>query len=1028
MRMRRILELALRLRPAHVGGDGDGDFDAMCLDDASAQVVAALIVRHRFSYAQVLSFVKTEAKSTLNSQDLYTRTLAAMADDMKNNNPPTGVEFKPEPCIPASRPVFPGCEAAAALLKPAGAIAVADESALAKGGGSLRRLRSWFGPDDDVAGSHDDLYKVRRKIVMSDLPIWSRQDLIKQTVAANKVTLLQGETGSGKTTQVAAYILEMVEALKSEAAYPAPRGASGPPCRIICTQPRRIAAITVAKRVAEELGEVVGEGVVGYKVRGVSVCGPKCKILFCTTGVLLRRLSQEGQNDMFSPKTVTHLIVDEVHERNCETDFMLTFVRQVVQQREHLRVVLMSATMDAECFLRYFSIGASQPPLLKVEGRCFPTHEVFLDTINSRFGRDGMSKGMSPDELRQAPPKSASENDGIDYELIAEILKEIDSSDEGAWQFVSEAEKGEHHVANPKTGAVLIFLPGTGEISQMVATIEEAGMPEHWWVLQLHGALGAEEQQDAFKTVFPAGKTLKIIACTNVAETSVTVPDVTVVIDSCRERRTGIDKFSNTPQLKEQWCALDSLKQRRGRAGRVQPGVCIRLLTQSRLESLEGKTLPEMQRVPLENIYLQLCSIGIGNHNEFFAKTPDPPEETAVKLARAALRDLGALDDRAADGLTPLGRHLAALPCHPRLGKILVLGCLFGVPGAVLSICAAMSGRSPMMTTQDTQKRSAWQTERAKLLQEVGCKSDHCAWAVLMQLWSSEGVVRRDLCKRYGLSYERMSAAFFERRHLCESLVQAGFINKDFLKEERERLQDLDQPDVEPPDWTVVCAVIAGGLFPNVLQVERSSPKFSGPSTAGEKNKWMRYSILQTHLNDSGAVSYPKACNMHPNSLCFGQDHYKCPLLAFYTIQQTTKLYVYDATEVSPWAILLFGSPPVWNEASRRLEVGGWAHFACARGDLVLPLINSAREALMAVLTRKIKDRDSPFDPAAAPELQACVALLRSAGLGFEVVPQEPPSWPFLEQLREEGAEQIAETARERAMEARMLAPGGRAV
>merc|ERR1712050_830123 len=210
--------------------------------------------------------------------------------------------------------------------------------------------------------------------------------------------------------------------------------------------------------------------------------------------------------------------------------------------------------------------------------------------------------------------------------------------------------------------------------------------------------------------------------------------------------------------------------------------------------------------------------MGISDRPKFFTLTPDPPEDSAVKFAHAALRDLGCLDDSSTDGLTALGRHLAALPCHPRLGKILLLGCVLNVPGPVLSICGAMSGRSPLRTTQDTQKRNAWQSERQKLLRELGHKSDHCVWAVLMELWMSEGVVRRDLCNAYGLSYERMSAAWFERRHLCESLTQAGFLPADFAQHEKEE-------ESAAPDWTAVRASISGGLFPNVVRVEKTAPK-----------------------------------------------------------------------------------------------------------------------------------------------------------------------------------------------------------
>jgi ATP-dependent RNA helicase DHX57 len=193
--------------------------------------------------------------------------------------------------------------------------------------------------------------------------------------------------------------------------------------------------------------------------------------------VLLGRLANEGQIGMFSEKSVTHLIVDEVRERSCETDFMLTFLRQVIEQRPKLRVVLMSATMDAECFLKYFSIATASmtpmaPPLLVVTGRCFPTEEIFLDAIQAQLGHRGTVLGMSPDEIKRDAPRSLSESDGIDYDLICEILTEIDSSPEGAWRFVpGHVGKGGPKIV--QEGAVLIFMPGAGEIAQMIATLED---------------------------------------------------------------------------------------------------------------------------------------------------------------------------------------------------------------------------------------------------------------------------------------------------------------------------------------------------------------------------------------------------------------------------------------------------------------------------------------------------------------------------------------------------------------------------
>jgi len=320
-----------------------------------------------------------------------------------------------------------------------------------------------------------------------------------------------------------------------------------------------------------------------------------------------------------------------------------------------------------------------------------------------------------------------------------------------------------------------------------------------------------------------------------------------------------------------------------------------------------------------------------------------------------------------------------------------------------------MSGRSPLRTTQDTAKRNAWQAERQKLLKELGHKSDHCVWAVLMQLWTSEGVVRRDLCNTYGLSYERMSAAFFERRHLCEALQQAGFLPEGFLRTEHEEEEAI------VPDWTIVRAAISGGLFPNVVRVEKTTPKNpSASADQGERNKWMRYSFLQRQINcGETATGYPKSCNMHPNSICFGQDHYDCPLLVFYTIQQTTKLYVYDVSEVTPWALLLFGSQPEWNENAHTVEVGGWARFHCTHKEPIWSLIDAARKAVQSILTRKVNDY--AYNPASSPELAACVELIRTWGLGFHRLGDEP-TWPFLEEFRVEGEKKALDEAENQAL------------
>lgn len=408
------------------------------------------------------------------------------------------------------------------------------------------------------------------------------------------------------------------------------------------------------------------------------------------------------------------------------------------------------------------------------------------------------------------------------------------------------------------------------------------------------------------------------------------------------------------------------------------------MLPEESMSRLEAATPPEMQRVPLEKVYLQVCASGIEDRPAFLAKTPDPPDQVSVQLAESALKDMGALDATAPNGLTPLGHHLAALPCHPRLGKILILGCLLGVPGPCLSICAAMSARSPLLTTQDQTKRAAWQCARIELAEWLGVRSDHCMWAHIMHEWRFGDTGQWDLCRHLGLSFERMCSAIFERKHLCASLEQIGMLPGNFLDDEWYSHDTV-------PDWTLVRSAVVGGLYPNIIRVERSTPKHSS-ANASDKLKSLRYSVLQKHGGKTGGgkSSHQKSLNLHPTSLCFGQDQYHYPWLAFYTIQQTTRLYAYDVSEVPPYALLLFGAEPTVDDHTGNIEVGGWVHFSCQEGAKLIPLVKAARKALFDVMLRKLVNTN--YDLASSLELQAIVQLLKTNGLGYRVPAAAFPS------------------------------------
>merc|ERR1711920_711874 len=217
------------------------------------------------------------------------------------------------------------------------------------------------------------------------------------------------------------------------------------------------------------------------------------------------------------------------------------------------------------------------------------------------------------------------------------------------------------------------------------------------------------------------------------------------------------------------------------------------------------------------------------------------------------------------------------------------------------------------------------------------------------------------------------------------------------------------------PDWKLVRAAVVGGLYPNLVHAEAPvTTQGSVSASFGERNKRMRYSISQKHPGGTDEGSYLKSCNMHPNSLCFGQDKFQCPYLVYYTLQQTTKLYVYDSTEADPWALLLFGAQPVWNESGQTLDVGGWLRFHCESGELVLPLINAARKAIQSTLSQTRSD-GPPFDATSSPALVACTELLRTGGIGYGM--RDAPEWPILAELIAE-SEESKRLAEEQAAEA----------
>ncbi|TNM91248.1 hypothetical protein fugu_019628 [Takifugu bimaculatus] len=508
------------------------------------------------------------------------------------------------------------------------------------------------------------------------LPAWQESENILRVLKQSQVLVVTGMTGCGKTTQIPQFILDA--SLK---------GPAGQVANIICTQPRRISAISVAQRVAQERAEQLGNSV-GYQIRLESVRSPATRLLYCTTGVLLRRL--EGDAELGG---VTHVIVDEVHERTEESDFLLLVLKDLVVQRSDLKIILMSATLNAHLFSDYFYIC----PSIHIPGRTFPVDQFFLEdaiaktnyvledgspymrsgkpAVSSTCGRgttgarevvedlgDDLWNFMSfcnkdfvkdsiPDKqlslqeltLRYKDTKksvlktiAAMDLDKINMDLVENLLEWI--------------VDGKHDYP---PGAVLVFLPGLAEIKMLYEQLMSNRMfnnrgSKRCAVYPLHSTLSNEEQQAVFSCP-PEGVT-KIIISTNIAETSVTIDDVVYVIDSGKMKEKRYDATKSMESLEDTWVSRANALQRKGRAGRVASGVCFHLFTSHCFQHhLAEQQLPEIQRVPLEQLCLRIKILDVFSEQmleSVFSRLIEPPATESLERSRAAPAGPGSSDRR----------------------------------------------------------------------------------------------------------------------------------------------------------------------------------------------------------------------------------------------------------------------------------------------------------------------------------------------------------------------------------------------
>ncbi|WP_261536424.1 ATP-dependent RNA helicase HrpA [Burkholderia multivorans] len=537
------------------------------------------------------------------------------------------------------------------------------------------------------------------------LPVSGRRDEIARAIAAHQVVIVSGETGSGKTTQLPKICLELGRGL----------GAGGTGL-IGHTQPRRLAASSTGRRIAEELGTPFGE-VVGYKVRFTDNLAPGASVKLMTDGILLA----ETQTDPLL-KAYDTLIIDEAHERSLNIDFLLGYLKEILPKRPDLKLIVTSATIDADRFARHFGSDAHPAPVIEVSGRLYPVEVRYRPVAEDRPAVKHAEGTASRDRAKTAREAERDLMDAI-----------VDAVDE---------------LCREGPGDVLVFLPGEREIREAAEALRKHH-PPHTEILPLFARLSAADQDKVFKP----SNARRIVLATNVAETSLTVPGIRYVVDTGLARVKRYSYRNKVEQLQVEPISQAAANQRAGRCGRVADGICIRLYDESDFQARARFTDPEILRSSLASVILRMKSLHLTAIESF--PFLEPPPGRAIADGYQLLNELGAVDDD--NALTPLGRELARLPLDPRVGRMILAARDQQSLREVLIIASALSVQDPRDRPIDAQEQAdqahrRFADERSEFLQ----------WLKIWS-WFEEAVAHKksnrqlvDACRQNFLSHLRL--------------------------------------------------------------------------------------------------------------------------------------------------------------------------------------------------------------------------------------------------------------------------------
>eukprot|EP01064_Diplonema_japonicum_P015968 TRINITY_DN2400_c3_g1_i1.p1 TRINITY_DN2400_c3_g1~~TRINITY_DN2400_c3_g1_i1.p1 ORF type:complete len:1044 (+),score=270.42 TRINITY_DN2400_c3_g1_i1:282-3134(+) len=696
------------------------------------------------------------------------------------------------------------------------------------------------------------------------LPVHDIKQHFLNTIKKTSCAIVSGETGCGKTTQIPRFILE-------DAVHTA--GASS--VNIVCCQPRRISAISVARRVADELSQE-SSGLVGYHTRGAKTVTPATRLTFCTTGILLRYLHGDP-----TLSNITHVIIDEVHERSLHTDFLLQILRELLFSRKDLKVILMSATIEVSTYASYFN-GC---PVMTAPGRTHPVSVFWLEDIL-------MKTGYRANEFRHYTTREddrCTKRTVVVRDVAHQMGMNKDAQD--TLEMIDETVLNVHlltvcleHIeeVHGHEGSILVFLPGIQEINSVYNHLmahERFCNTSQYMFLRLHSLVDIKDQNTVFN-VLPRG-VRKIVLATNIAETSITIPDVVFVIDCGRVKEVRYEALSKMRCLVNTAVSKANAKQRWGRAGRVKEGYCFNLYSRHTFDEMRDFQLPEMLRSPLEDVCLDILSLGVGGTVEDFLKrSVSPPDADQVEAAMALLTEMGAAKD---DTLTSLGRHLSNIPLEVGLGKALVYGSLLQCSSVIMNIVATLSVKSPFLLDHGD-----------KQLDFADAHSDHLAYDRVYRQWTqarSENRERR-FCQRAFISDHTMWSVKDVVSELKRYLSNEGLLTAT-------RNNDKYAGKVN-----MIGAVMCAGMYPCVLKGEKVTKEGAcrwysregevviGKSSANYEPSGSRYLVYSEKVRASKA-----------------------------------RVFVKDTTSVHYMVVVLLGGKLVLSHVDQSMLCGGWIRF-----------------------------------------------------------------------------------------------------